>query len=345
MKTGSVKAEIKSFAGSLLCHARFFDLILKRIGNTRYLVLMYHRVLPTSEESHLHQKGMYVTVDTFERHLQFLKRHFELGSVQDLVGGCKPAREGQRPLCILTFDDGWSDFYDYAYPLLKRHEVPALVFLPTDYIGTGRRFWSESLRRIFEGAISGGREAELVATVERHFPELRRGGDLAATLETLTLHLKSCSTEEISALLRLLEGSCAVPVTSPVADFLTWEQLREMGASGLVSFGSHSCSHRMLTSLAASEVRCELADSMDLLRAHGVVGPEVSFCFPNGNYDDTSVALLSEEGYSCAFTTRYGWNPVATDLYRLSRVGLHQDVSRSEGLLVYRILYPLIMRR
>ncbi|QWV91841.1 polysaccharide deacetylase family protein [Geomonas oryzisoli] len=343
MKTGSLKAGIKSLAGSLLYHARFFDLVLKRIGSTRYLVLMYHRILPASEQGRLHQEGMYVTTDTFERHLEFLKRHFRLGSVQDLVGVENPAPERQRPLCILTFDDGWSDFYDYAYPLLQRHEVPALVFLPTDYIGTGRRFWSESLRRLFEGAVTAGRQAELVAMVKRRFPGLPLGEDVAAVLEALTVHLKSCSAEETASLLRSLEG-VAVPATPP-PDFLTWEQVHEMRASGLVSFGSHSCSHRMLTSLGAGEVRSELSDSRDQLRAHGVVGDEVAFCFPNGNYDDTGVALLSEEGYACAFTTRYGWNPVTADRYRLNRVGLHQDVARSDGLLVYRLLYPLIMRR
>ena len=94
------------------------------------IVLTYHRVLekwePTLDYS---QPGMVVTVPTFERQLSFLERHFEIVPLRRLIEDRAMRGVARRPRCVITFDDGWRDNYDMAFPILRRHDIPATIFL------------------------------------------------------------------------------------------------------------------------------------------------------------------------------------------------------------------------
>src|SRR4030095_13864207 len=99
----------------------------------------YHRVLEKEEPYLDHsQPGMVVTLPTFERHLSFVERHFDiapLSSILDVETGRR------RPRCVITFDDGWRDNYELAFPALRKRGLPAAIFVTTDFIGGDRVFW------------------------------------------------------------------------------------------------------------------------------------------------------------------------------------------------------------
>jgi peptidoglycan/xylan/chitin deacetylase (PgdA/CDA1 family) len=98
---------------------------------------MYHRIIPEKEASPGLQAGMYVEPKTFEIHIEYLKKYFLIIPLSETMNNSgKSFSLKSKPNCILTFDDGWFDFYKYAYPILKAHDVHATVFLPTKFIGT-----------------------------------------------------------------------------------------------------------------------------------------------------------------------------------------------------------------
>ena len=102
---------------------------------------MYHRIIPLNEAGEAVQAGIYVQQDTFERHIRFLKFHFSIVPISELFSGKagNSCITDNKPPCVLTFDDGWYDFYAYAFPILETHQVPAIIFLPTGVIGEERR--------------------------------------------------------------------------------------------------------------------------------------------------------------------------------------------------------------
>src|SRR5205814_3591619 len=68
----------------------------------------------------------------FEQHLDHLKRHYQVVTVDALVKGLYAgAPLPPRPVAI-TFDDGYEDNYSNAFPLLKKYELPATIFLVTE---------------------------------------------------------------------------------------------------------------------------------------------------------------------------------------------------------------------
>lgn len=105
-------------------------------------IFMLHRVLP--DPSQCYHPEMAVSVATLEPFLDWLAEVYDVVDLGDLDGHMR-ARRIRRPACALTFDDGWRDTFTYAFPLLQRRGLPATVFLPLRFIGSGRHFWQEKL--------------------------------------------------------------------------------------------------------------------------------------------------------------------------------------------------------
>ena len=337
--------DLKRLARQLLAggvyRSGLFALRMRFLARRHSLVLMYHRILPRDSVGPFLQPGMYVEPATFERHLLFLKKYFQVWPAEALYAGhvADAAQIPGRPACALTFDDGWADFYTHAFPLLVKHQVPALVFLPTGFIGTGRRFWTERLGRICASAMLRGSFAALQEFVRSklHLTEAVATTNIAFQ-DQLIQCLKAYRLVDIEALLRQLESLFADISSDTGRDFLNWKEIEEMQHSGLVTFGAHTENHQLLNTLSVNEISRELVNSKQALLEHCAdVSSALSFCYPNGNYTASAIVELGRNGYLCAFCTRNGWNDHATPCFELRRVGVHQDIAASDSLFAYRI--------
>ena len=121
--------------------------------------------------------------------------------------------------------------------------------------------------------------------------------------------------------------------------FLSWEEVREMYGSGLISFGSHTAGHPILTTLTAEESRHELKNSLDCLLKNKVVDTAfIPFCYPNGNYSETLSEMVRDAGYHLAVTTQRGWNHPGVNAYTLRRIAIHQDMTSTAAMLESRLV-------
>ena len=109
---------------------------------------------------------------------------------------------------------------------------------------------------------------------------------------------------QVPALIFLITSRMGTP------GYLTWEQVQEMHQSGLVAFGSHTCTHRRLRSLSDDEIWQELAQSKQILEEKLGV-PVVSFCYPygSGGFDKQVRPQVFKAGYLLDFSTKKGINP------------------------------------
>jgi peptidoglycan/xylan/chitin deacetylase (PgdA/CDA1 family) len=337
-----LKGVVRHLLAESVYRTGFFALRMRQMFRGHTLALMYHRIIPRSAGGAFLQPGLYVEPDTFERHLRFLKKHFELLPSSTLCSGnaAAAARVSGRPACVVTFDDGWADFYTNAFPLILKYQVPVTVFLPTGFIGTARRFWTERLGQLCVTAERRGAFATLQGFVRQRFPSLECAPVTAAAFkEWLIDSLKAYRIEDIELFLGQLEAKFPDDAFVAGRDFLTWEEIKEMQSSGLVTFGSHTENHLLLTTLSEEEICYELTASKHALLAHHLCTvSDLSFCFPNGNYNGVTISELDKAGYVYAFTTQCGWNAIAPKHFELKRVGVHQDIAITEALLAYRIL-------
>jgi peptidoglycan/xylan/chitin deacetylase (PgdA/CDA1 family) len=105
---------------------------------------MYHRTIDPSVRTPPADPGMFVTGRSFERHLELLVQHYTLVTMDQFGNWLAGCVQFDRPPCALTFDDGWLDNYEVAFPLLTRFNVPATIFLITGAIGQpGMLAWEQ----------------------------------------------------------------------------------------------------------------------------------------------------------------------------------------------------------
>lgn len=96
-------------------------------------VLMYHNIGVPPKSAKL--RGLYVTPLMFRFQMWHLKyAGFKVVSLREILSFAKGENSAGK-MVALTFDDGYQDFYDNAYPVLKKHGFPATVFLVSDLIG------------------------------------------------------------------------------------------------------------------------------------------------------------------------------------------------------------------
>ena len=134
------KRFVKALLGHALVWTGCWDRALWMWGQRgSTVILTYHRVVEKWDRTlDYSQPGMVVTVPTFERQLSFLREHFDIVPFSSLLAVGNEDRPAARPRCVITFDDGWRDNYDLAFPILRQHDLPATIFLTTDFVGTDR---------------------------------------------------------------------------------------------------------------------------------------------------------------------------------------------------------------
>ncbi|MDR3159439.1 MAG: polysaccharide deacetylase family protein [Zoogloeaceae bacterium] len=269
-------------------------------------VLVLHRVVEDDREaSWPHRRGMCIGRQAFEHLLIWLRQQFVCVALEELLE--QPG--GERPRMTLTFDDGWRDNAELAFPLLQRHEIPASIFLPTDFIGDStqpiRRFWWEDIARTFWQTPQSPDALRIRDALRAHGmpapaqllrPENsnRRSLAIAHYLQTLTV----LSPEKLEAVTSLLPA----PSSSSTLD---WAQVRALEDSALVRFGPHGASHAMLTRLDDVSLEAELARSHAALHAH-CRHPLSVYCYPHGAHDDRVRRALAAFGYRYALSTQPG---------------------------------------
>ncbi len=290
-----------------------FVSFLRRNAPTN-VVFALHRVLPDRGATRGYDRNLSLRVSSFERFLDFLSPDFEIVSLADFVSRWKS--ETGKGLATITFDDGWIDNYQYAFPLLTQRRIPATIFLPTSLIGTNQRLPEERIVDLWECANARGAIHEFTEKLQRIVPSQGQN------LETLRTSFKNIP---LDARLEFLEQQeKQLGLTYPTRSFVTWDEVREMQRGG-ISFGSHTSRHASLPRENDEVVKNELENSrQQILRETGNL-PEF-FAYPNGLYDERVARLCEQIGFKAAFTTRNTFVPPSQSAFTIPRVAIDDTV-------------------
>lgn len=302
------------------------------------MVLLYHRVAHLPQDPHL----LAVTPEHFEEHLLALGRHCRVVSLSELTDSL--ARGGRPgPVVVLTFDDGYADNAEAAFPLLKKHGLPATFYLTSGFVGTTRECLHDDLERLLLLPPECPDQLRLMVGGKPFSWAMRShcsGNQTAASAAGWNATSKTDPTPRHRAYREIHGILCALPPAEregvleqlrcqcgdpgparPTHRGMSWDQARQMAACELIELGAHTVNHPYLSALPLKEQRAEILESKRALEQQ-IGRPVTSFAYPYGtrqSYTAETVELLKELGFTNAcsnFRERIGRR---TDLFQLPR--------------------------
>ncbi len=215
-------------------------------------ILCYHRFGTAANAAGWGGK-MTVSPSNFAAQLEYLARNdyrvIRLSQLQAFLDGKQPL---PKRSVVITFDDGYESVYRYAFPLLRKYNFPATVFVYTDFIGAG--------------------------------------------------------------------------------DALSWAQLQELSASGLVSVQAHSKSHRNLIERSTGDTDASYRQMLELeartpreVLERKLPGPVRQYAYPYGDANDAVLDVLTRQQYELGVTVNPGGNPFYAQPLMLRRTMIYGD--------------------
>ncbi len=318
---------LASYAARSAMFAGFVNL-LERIDTRRsglLRVLTYHRVDDPDARPDLDPAMISATRQGFAEQMAFLATAYRPVSIAEVLAAAEQAHTLPPRAVLVTFDDAYRDFAAYAWPVLKRHGIPAALFVPTSFPDrAGRAFWWDRLHQALRETV---RIEELSTPCGRL--ALATPADRTNTARRLREHLKT--VPHVTAM-ALIEAVCdELDAPPPTNEVLGWDELRALAREG-VALGAHTRNHPLLDRLDVAEAATEAVESVADLRRE-IVGTPPIFAYPGGHVTDAVVDALRRAGVALAFVTRRGINDLrAADPLRLRRV----NVSRHTTPLVFR---------
>lgn len=292
-----------------------------------FAVLCYHRVLERPDPWY----SFSLTRELFERELALLKRFCSVLPLDEIITRLERGH-ALPPRCVaLTFDDGYRDVYTDAWPLLRRYQLPATLFVTVQAIAQGW-LWPDLVRHAVRNTQASGVTLR-TAGGSSSTVAWRTASERCQAVEQIDGWLKEVSHEEkeraLDALLAELTGSVRAGLTFPGL-MLSWEELRRLHAEGM-EIGAHSMTHPVLSRMPESSAAEEIAASRAELEKR-LGAPVRHFCYPNGRPQDVSSAIrrcVEQAGFHSACTTVHGLNRPSEDRFLLKRVGTTHDSLRT----------------
>lgn len=287
---------------------------LQWYNRTTPLVLMYHRIID--------KPFIYgLSPSEFEKQIAYIAKRFRVVSVETLIEEIK--QDTVKPYTLaLTFDDGHYDFYENAWPILKKYRIPASLYITTGFVDGTTWLWPDLLKYTLLN--SNKSQASLLPLgllpldKDSVLETWHRVGDYCLTLS---------SSERLQCIRALAEVANIKLPTSPAAPFhaVTWEQLAEMQQEGL-TIGSHTVSHPILSSLTTAEINDELLSSAEVIQNKLGHFPK-GICYPNGRLSDINDDVLAQAkaiGYEYGLLAR-NTEIAKTALFLIGRLSTCSD--------------------
>jgi len=312
-----IKRELVKFPGFLT----FTAVLTRSIPR----IFLYHRFCDDQDEN-----GQRIDGETFEWQLSQIKKGWNTLSLKEYITAKKEGKKLPKKLVVITVDDGYRDFYDIAYPRLKKFGLPATLFPTVNFIDGKIWLWPD---RIHFALKKSERKCLSFEYLGKNFyldssnPE----GHQIAWQQLSDFCVDASDTDKWS-LISMLERKLKVDVPeSPTPEYTAanWDQLKEMCQNG-IEIGSHTLNHPILSRIPEEDVIQEVLYSKRELERRLPVCVE-TFCYPNGrlvDLNETVVQAIEKANYKGAvvgdvFKSKNRYKSL--DRFRIPRMGITED--------------------
>ena len=283
-------------------------------ARARLPIFIYHRVLAQPDPLFPNE----VDAARFDDECSWIANWFNVLPLDDAVARLADGSLPERAAAI-TFDDGYADNHDVALPILLKHRLCATFFVATGFLDGGR-MWNDTLIEAIRRCPFDRLDLRSMADdVALGVHELDGPAGRRQAIDHLIGAVKYLPVERRASLVDAIAARSSAQL--PADLMMRSDQVCALHREGM-QIGAHTVSHPILRGMDAHTVRQEILESKRRLE-HIVGAPVQLFAYPNGkpgvDYDDASVELVRQIGFSAAVSTTWGAARRRHDLFQLPR--------------------------
>lgn len=317
--------------------------LLAPLARGKGVIFTLHSVRPEPPQAFEPNRILKVTPDFLDAAITTVEAAgYDIVSL-DEAGARLKADTPARPFACFTFDDGYRDNRDYAYPIFKRRGLPFAIYVPTAYAdGEGELWWL-----VLEAAIrKAGRVRAMLDGEERIFDTRSLAGKERA-FATIYWSLRNGAETDLRAAVRMIAADAGLEWATLCRDqIMDWDELRALAADPLVTIGAHTCRHFAVARLPEEEARAEILESVTRIERE-LGRPCRHFSFPYGDRasaGERDFAIAAALGLETAVTTRKDVLRAASSMTGLPRVSLNGDFQKTRYVSALMTGVPFVMR-
>ena len=278
--------------------------LLKTIRSRDHLIILNYHRLRSPNNKILFDDGVFgPDAERFKVEMEWLKKETRLISEDELVENLYHNKKFNEVCSMVTFDDGYVDNYDIAYPILKKLSIPAIYFIPTKHISERSLGWWDIAAYLVKST----------SLKRAYFREKYLNlADKTKVIANIIHELKKMEASRVDGYLNELSTSLDIPIPSleiQGEQLMSWEQIKEVSENG-ITIGSHTHDHVILSRQTLADLRCQVKKSKDILEEK-LKRNIHSLAYPVGGYDhfDIETKKISESlGFKLGFSFLTGVN-------------------------------------
>ena len=286
-------------------------------------ILLYHGVTNVPSFGIENHSGKHCGLENFAAQMSYVREKCNVLSIHEVVEHYLNKHPFPENAVAVSFDDGFRNNVTVAAPILKGLQIPAVFYLSTGFIGTGKMFWVDRLEdcinrcKIKSITVDMGGEKKTLSLSE---PVLK-----IETLTTIKNYCKNTNNADKDRIINLVSEATGIRPEIKLSEnymIMNWDDVNQLNADPLFTIGGHSVNHNILTALPDSEMQREILKSIDELKVRLKQNIE-HFSYPEGqshHYNSRVIGFLKDMGVVCCPSAIDGTNTLDDDLFHLKRI-------------------------
>ena len=290
--------------------------------------IMYHYVRDLANSNYPKIKGL--DIEKFESQLNFLSKNYNVISIEEFHEG---NYNSSKKSCVLTFDDGYIDHFDFVFDRLLKYNIKGAFYAPVDIIDSSKVLDVNKIHLILASAS----EDLILDRIKYHFCRLQTKNSIDYFIGKINTSSRY-DTKKTIIIKRLLQNVLDLDLRSLICDklldefvnkseeelsrelYLNRDQISEMIDCGM-HFGSHGKSHFWFNSLDQEQQEYEIKESIKFLNSIYKKDFLLTMCYPYGSYNENTLSLMKKYNFKLALTTIPKiYNSLVDDIHKIPRL-------------------------
>ena len=285
--------------------------------NNKVTIVMYHYVRDLQHSRYPEIKGLDIAL--FKEQLEYLKKHYHFISMEMLIEAIDNKTKLPEKSVLLTFDDAYTDHFKYVFPLLNEHKIQGSFFPPAKAI---TEYTVLDVNKIHFILASEENKKKIITEIKNELNKFRKEYKLESDSfyydklaqpnrfdSADVMFIKRLLQVELDETLRkIITNNLFEKIVGINEDtfsrelYMDIEQIKCMHRNGM-HIGSHGYDHYWLGSLSREKQKIEIEKALTFLNQIGCDTKQWTMCYPYGNYNDSTIELLTELNCKLALTT------------------------------------------